>query len=537
MNKEKCLLGMSKHYQNLLERFEKWAVDCTSFLNKETFCDNSFVSHDECFESLSTPVSDEVQRMTKECLEIIFSGFVVVSRRMLHDHLKGGKYSAITPELEKEAVTVSTTNADPERDFGMLDRLMRAKPKALDLVYEGVIMFRKNKTAKWRDQLSEENLGKAMECARKSKLQQRQLYIKNKKEIFKKKSLRLQNSMEEKQRKEKLLSTEKEKLVKQINEFGGLWDLNDIPIKLKKFQTEKDKKLALKVQLHFRQKVLGVRCNRSLFAMTSGGKAKDLLTIIENLKEVINWTNDGEPDENIDISQPVFVSPVVLEKEKAILKERASKATLKEAQKYQLNDNTTLTQSRKRGRKNDTIQQKTKKARECEVATVLSSVDELIGKVIDHYCFLEDEDESWNRGVVVEKSGTKFLVRYHVCPDKFYSRSLLQDFKEHHVKVVDLKPADLVGASVKHLLKDDDTGEEIWWDAEVVDIDLSSKNQENPVFFILYHTDEKEYESQICASIENEFFEITLMEDYLNNWLQIKSVDLTNDDISFDFEV
>ena len=172
-----------------------------------------------------------------------------------------------------------------------------------------------------------------------------------------------------------------------------------------------------------------------------------------------------------------------MEKEKAILKERASKATLKEAQKYQLNDNTTLTQSRKRGRKNDTIQQKTKKARECEVATVLSSVDELIGKVIDHYCFLEDEDESWNRGVVVETSGTKFLVRYHECPDKFYSRSLLQDFKENHAKFFDLKPADLVEASFKHLLKHDDTGEEIWWFAEVADIDLGSKNQENPIFF------------------------------------------------------
>ena len=49
--------------------------------------------------------------------------------------------------------------------------------------------------------------------------------------------------MEEKQHNE-LLSTEKEKLVKQINEFGGLWDLNDIPIKLKKFQPEKYKKLA-----------------------------------------------------------------------------------------------------------------------------------------------------------------------------------------------------------------------------------------------------------------------------------------------------
>ena len=47
--------------------------------------------------------------------------------------------------------------------------------------------------------------------------------------------------------------------------------------------------------------------------MTSGRKAKDLLTIIENLKEVINWTND-DTDENIDTSHPVFVSPAVLEK-------------------------------------------------------------------------------------------------------------------------------------------------------------------------------------------------------------------------------
>ena len=113
MNKEKCVLGMSKHYQNLLECFEKWAVDCTSFLNNKTFCDNSFVSHYECFESLCTLVCT----------------------------------SAITPELEKEAMTDSTTNANPERDFGMLNRLMRVKPKALDLVFEEVIMFLKNR--KW----------------------------------------------------------------------------------------------------------------------------------------------------------------------------------------------------------------------------------------------------------------------------------------------------------------------------------------------------------------------------------------------------
>ena len=40
--------------------------------------------------------------------------------------------------------------------------------------------------------------------------------------------------------------------------------------------------------------------------------------------------------------------PVVLEKERAILKERDSMATLK-VQKYQLNDNTNLTLTRKTG--------------------------------------------------------------------------------------------------------------------------------------------------------------------------------------------
>ena len=82
----------------------------------------------------------------------------------------------------------------------------------------------------------------------------------------------------------------------------------------------------------------------------------------------------------------------------------------------------------------------------------------------------------WNRAVLAEISGAKFLVRCHECPDKFYSRSLLQDFKENHVKVVDLKLDDLVGASIKHLLRNDGTGEEAWWDAEGVNIDLSLKS-------------------------------------------------------------
>ena len=68
-------------------------------------------------------------------------------------------------------------------------------------------------------QLSEENLFKEMKRARKSKQQQGHLYIKNMREILKN-VFRLQNSMEEKQRKVKLLLTEKEKLSQLMKLVG-----------------------------------------------------------------------------------------------------------------------------------------------------------------------------------------------------------------------------------------------------------------------------------------------------------------------------
>ena len=46
---------------------------------------------------------------------------------------------------------------------------MRIKPKESYFVSEGLIMFSKNKTNLWRDQLSKEQLGMAVESARISK--------------------------------------------------------------------------------------------------------------------------------------------------------------------------------------------------------------------------------------------------------------------------------------------------------------------------------------------------------------------------------
>ena len=74
---------------------------------------------------------------------------------MLTDHLGSGKYDK--PE------NAPKTNVVPERDFGMLDRLLAQKPNATTLVFEGILMFTKNDTKGWRDSLTPEKRKAVME--------------------------------------------------------------------------------------------------------------------------------------------------------------------------------------------------------------------------------------------------------------------------------------------------------------------------------------------------------------------------------------
>ena len=393
--------------------------------------------------------------MVKQCLEIIFGEFLVVSRRVLHSHLKEGVFAIITEELKKEASSVTTTNAAAERDFAMLDRLKKSKPRALDIVYEGMTMFSLNKTNHWRDGLSKNVLHKAMEFARKSKQHQKALYFQSKKDIFLKKSIRLQDNIEEKCRKEKLLVSEREKLLKQINECGGLWGILDA--RLENLETEKEKRMALKIQLNFHQKVLGVKCCQSLFAMTSGGKVKDICVLIKNLKEVISWSKDSNSNTNaeIDFSRPIFVTQAALEKEKKMFKERAAQTTQKEKEKALGKENNPLGKKQRKRTIEPIKKGNLKKAKESPEA-VVTSTDDLVGKVVDHFCYLDNdaEEEAWNRGIVIEKTGSsKYLLCYHPYQDKLHTWDLNQDFKSSCIRLVSLRPRDLVRASVQHLGK------------------------------------------------------------------------------------
>ena len=123
---------------------------------------------------------------------------------MLFDHLDDGKYGQANNlycDIWSQTKSVATTNVESERDFGMLDRLMKLKPKALDLAYEGNILYIRNKANEWRNKLTPEELDKALEFAKKSKSRQKTSYLWNKKLIFERKNKKSKESMEHKEKK------------------------------------------------------------------------------------------------------------------------------------------------------------------------------------------------------------------------------------------------------------------------------------------------------------------------------------------------
>lgn len=168
------VLEMTQKYQHLLSYMERFAENSEEFMKGNVVVfGNVEIVRDELFESLIKP-SDEYDVLTAQALELIFSAMVVKTKRMLADHLEGGKYDiSAHPQEQLETQSVQKTNVGPERNFGMLDRLMVEKPRATSIVLEGIVLFNKNQTGSWRYNFPTDKKELAMQVAKKSKLVQK----------------------------------------------------------------------------------------------------------------------------------------------------------------------------------------------------------------------------------------------------------------------------------------------------------------------------------------------------------------------------
>ena len=135
---------MSQKYQHLLECMEKFPDNSLEFMKGDVIFNEVERVKDEMFEKLAAP-RDEYDVLTAQAMELIFVVLVVKTKRMLAEHLKGGKYgvSGQSEDSLSETQSVVKANVGPERYFGMLDRLMVEKPRATSIVLEGIVMFNK----------------------------------------------------------------------------------------------------------------------------------------------------------------------------------------------------------------------------------------------------------------------------------------------------------------------------------------------------------------------------------------------------------
>ena len=65
-----------------------------------------------------------------------------------------------------------------------------------------------------------------------------------------------------------------------------------------------------------------------------------------------------------------------------------------------------------------------------------------------------------------------------------FTQSLYKNFKPDSVNLAELVLSDVIGANVCHLLYSNDTEEKIWWDAEVVELDVTSEDKSNSIYFV-----------------------------------------------------
>ena len=60
------------------------------------------------------------------------------------------------------------------------------------------------------------------------------------------------------------------------------------------------------------------------------------------------------------------------------------------------------------------------------------------------------------------------------------------DWENGDLELASLSVDDFIGKKVEHLYMDEETGDETWHEAEVIDIDVDSKRIDNPDFLVEY---------------------------------------------------
>ena len=164
--------------------------------------------------------------------------------------------------------------------------------------------------------------------------------------------------------------------------------------------------------------------------------------LTDNLKNLLRQLKNDKTitKSSLESNLPIVLSETKLLKEKDRLRSLCHKEVEKLLKK-----------------KKEEPQTKRKKANQDALLDIpiVTSVDELVGKRVQHLTFDYDGKEKWFPGVVVcqkPDSDTELVIRYD-CEDKLYSFNF-SDFKNSVVKLTSVTPTDPLGKPIRQKLKE-----------------------------------------------------------------------------------
>ena len=148
------VLEMGSVYTEMKAMFDSWSGDSHALIEgSATLKEAGDVHTDEVWNALIESNATDV--MTQELLHLFFAAFSTTTQRLLLDHLPGGKYHVVADTvMVQETASVPTTNVAPERDFAIMDRLMREKPNASHVALESMILYSHSKTSSWLEKVT-----------------------------------------------------------------------------------------------------------------------------------------------------------------------------------------------------------------------------------------------------------------------------------------------------------------------------------------------------------------------------------------------
>ena len=304
IEKKGSILDLNPFLLQMKNKLEVWGTDASPLLEGVPLFDENDVElhKDNIWDALFSPCDDvEFNMLTQQALEMCMHSILLVLERLAADQLPGGKYFIPSDSLKQMAQHVPKTNKISEADFAILDLLVRKKPNASINTFDALIMWSKNKTMEWLDNLPIGEKQGLFKDARKGAASMAEKFKLRKAILEEEKADILKKKLEQKVAKEAKENQKKTEATNSLAEIGKLWvNEDEIDTSLEEFEGDLEKRKALLCQINFHKIVLKSKGPKLLFNKTKllSEKRVDLnvAELTSNLKEIVNLNPVSTPD-------------------------------------------------------------------------------------------------------------------------------------------------------------------------------------------------------------------------------------------------